>query len=497
MTETIMKIFAQFEKKSATWFLVAISFAFFLFRLPSFFEPYWYGDEGIYEVIGFALRHGRLLYQGIWDNKPPMLYLMYALFDGNQSPTRVLSFLFGLVSIWLFFILAKRLFTKEKGAMIATSIYAVLLGIPLLEGNIANAENFMVLPTIAAALLIFLPVTHDRYAQKQTRRELLFFLSAGFLLGISFLFKVVGLFDMAAFTLFAFFIAFKHHTNFFKAVIRVLPICIGFATPLILTALFFFMHHAFPIFLQSTLFSNVGYVNYGNQFVIPQGLLIFKALLLGVVALALFLKREKISAPQLFVFLWLGFSIFSALFSQRPYTHYVLVMVASFALLAGFTFAKKSVKIVSGILVVLIVIFIATNFWIYSKSVQYYTNFTTYLTGMKTGDAYQSFFDRIVPRDYEIAEYIKLHAKPNQTLFVWGDSGQLYKLTNMLPPGRYIVAYHITSNQKTMTETKLALEQNPPTFIVLLPNQDALPMSLRNYEERIILGGAIIYERIF
>ena len=27
-------------------------------RIPSLFEPYWYGDEGIYLTIGQAMRHG-------------------------------------------------------------------------------------------------------------------------------------------------------------------------------------------------------------------------------------------------------------------------------------------------------------------------------------------------------------------------------------------------------------------------------------------------------
>src|SRR6266480_619795 len=149
-----MKLIRYLEKQSATWFLVLVSFLFFLLRLPSLFEPYWYGDEGIYQVIGMALRQGRHLYSGIWDNKPPLLYYIYAIFNGNQSSVRFFSLLSGLGAIIIFFFLAKKLFQKQKTVYITTSIFAFLFATPFLEGNIANAENFMLLPILGAALLI-------------------------------------------------------------------------------------------------------------------------------------------------------------------------------------------------------------------------------------------------------------------------------------------------------------------------------------------------------
>src|SRR3990167_9750693 len=72
---------------------------FFLLRLPSLIEPYWYGDEGIYEVLGMAMRNERLLYKDIWDNKPPLLYVMYALFNSDQFLVRFSSLLFGLLAV--------------------------------------------------------------------------------------------------------------------------------------------------------------------------------------------------------------------------------------------------------------------------------------------------------------------------------------------------------------------------------------------------------------
>ena len=174
-------------------FLIISSFIFFLLRLPSLFEPYWYGDEGIYQVIGMAINNGSLLYKDIWDNKPPLLYLLYALFNSDQFAVRLVSLIFGLFSIFVFFFLSKKLFPPSSGGskivyFLTSSIFALLLGLPILEGNIANAENFMLLPILIAALLV---VKAD-YLSSIPKVSLFF---AGILLGLAFLFKIVAIFD--------------------------------------------------------------------------------------------------------------------------------------------------------------------------------------------------------------------------------------------------------------------------------------------------------------
>ena len=153
-----MKILSIIEKSKQFWFLLVVLFSFFLLRLPSLFEPYWYGDEGIYQVLGMGMNQGRILYRDIWDNKPPLLYMLYALFSSDQFTLRAVSLVFGLLSIIVFFFLAKKLFYSQSGgnkiAFFTTSIYSVLFGLPLLEGNIANSENFMLFPILLSGFLI-------------------------------------------------------------------------------------------------------------------------------------------------------------------------------------------------------------------------------------------------------------------------------------------------------------------------------------------------------
>lgn len=110
---------------------------------------------------------------------------------------------------------------------------------------------------------------------------------------------------------------------------------------------------------------------------------------------------------------------------------------------------------------------------------------------------YQEFFDKKTPFDYEIARFIKSNIHKDDTIFVWGNNAQLYQLVGVIPPTKYIVAYHITSYSDGVSSTKASLEKTKPRFIVAMPNQGGIPFPLINYSKKININKAIIYERIF
>ena len=99
-----MKFLSHLKSSKITWVLIGISTLFFILRLPSLIEPYWYGDEGIYQVIAQAINHGHLLYRDIWDNKPPLLYLVYAAANSDQILIRTISLIVGLLTTIAFFL---------------------------------------------------------------------------------------------------------------------------------------------------------------------------------------------------------------------------------------------------------------------------------------------------------------------------------------------------------------------------------------------------------
>lgn len=475
-----MKVLKRLQSSRQFWFLISTTFLFFILRLPSLFEPLWYGDEGIYQVIGNSLNHGKLLYSQIFDNKPPLLYLIYAIFQSDQFAVRLASLAVGAFSVIVFFFLSKHLFKKQNIAYLTTFIFATLFGLPLLEGNIANAENFMLLPIITSAFLL---VSRKR------------FFIPGLLLGIAFLIKIVAVFDLAAFIIFCFVLNFDS----LKKELKLSSLIAGFVLPIFITSLYFIFNGAFAEFAKATFVSNISYVNYNNKIGTLPILLFIKLFVLGIFLLCVFLKRKQINTSSLFVLIWLAFSLFNAFFSQRPYTHYLLVLLPSISLTIGLIFFdKKYQKII--IIIFLITITIAIKgFGIRwsSKSINYYQNFISYVTKNTTTFSYQTFFDRNTPSDYEMARFIKPKLSKNDTIFIWGNNAQVYQLVGVVAPTKYVVAYHITNYKDGSTTTKEGIEKTKPKFIIIMSNSGPFPFPLVNYSKKIDIGNASIYEKFF
>jgi hypothetical protein len=494
-----MRLLQKLEKSRDFWFLLITSFFFFLLRLPSLFEPYWYGDEGIYQVLGMAMNQHRLLYRDIWDNKPPLLYFVYSLFGSDQFWVRLFSLIIGLLTVVAFYFLAKKLFEKEKIIWMSTGLFALLFGLPLLEGNIANAENFMILPIIIAGFLVLKSVD---IKTRNTQYKTLFI--AGLMLSIAFLFKIVAVFDLGALLVFLIFadssFSFKNllkRATLIFEIEKVGSFVLGFVLPIILVAAVFLFNGAISYFIKAILFSNIGYVGYGNKLIIPQGFLILKLIILGLFCGFLYAKRKSLSFPLMFIWLWFAFSLFNAFFSQRPYTHYLLTLLPSFCLLIGFFLLDKKRQRFTLLVLVLTLIIVIKNFWFFARFPAYYGNFVSFLTNQESVSSYEAFFDKNTPIDYKLAAYINLNTGPTDSIFIWGNNAQLYKLTNKLPPGKYAAAYHITSYPDGVPNTKAGILMKKPKLIVIMPNVGTIPFSLSNYREIITINNVLIYERIF
>ncbi len=494
-----MRVLQSLEKSRNFWFLLVASVFFFLLRFPSLFEPYWYGDEGVYQVLGLAMQNGRLLYRDIWDNKPPLLYIIYSALGSDQFAVRLLSLIFGIGSIIVFFYLSKKIFNSSKISIFTTSLFVLLFGLPFLEGNIANAENFMLFPILGSAYLLF-SLKKDNDVKNRAKNIRLTLLS-GLLLGIAFLFKIVAIFDFGAFLFFLLFSDesilehLKNKRYRVYEVQKVISFVVGFLILPIIVSLYFLLNGAFSQYISAIFFSNIGYVVYGNDLVVPQGLLLFKIFLLFLFSYFLFKRRKNINPAVIFVLLWFAFSLFNAFFSQRPYSHYLLVIIPSFCILLGIILEDKKFQKLNIALLFLSLILVFNNFTFYAKVLPYYRNFISFVAGEKSVADYQRFFDRITPVDYELSLFVKSHTKPDDSIFIWGNNAQLYKLADKLPPGKYTVAYHITGIKNGIKETTKDIATRKPKLIIVMPYMKYFPFQLSNYLQKISIDEVSIYER--
>lgn len=457
------------------WILLAVVFCL---RLPSFFEPYWYGDEGIYLTLGQAFRKGLIFYKDIHDNKPPFLYLVAAL-AGNQFWFSFILFLWNFVNVWLLFLLAKVIFKSPRLAFLSSLVFAVL---PVFfEGNIPNGEIFMIMPATWAMYLI----------AKKTNYSL-----AGLLFGIAFLFKVPSLFTFGA--VFCFLLLFEKKDKLINISKNLLIFTLSFIFLPALVGVYYWFHQSFPAYLKACFSQNTSYLSsWGSESggLAERGLVLLAALAL----LYLFCRRWK---PYfLLITLWFLFDLFGALLSGRPYPHYLIQVLPAFSLLLVFlifkSYWKEKIVIILSFLLMVFSLY-HYRFWRYPV-VPYYRNFAEFVLGKKSKQQYFAFFDKKVPDNYLTASWIKTLTEEKDYIYIWGDEPYLYALSQRSPASRYTVAYHVKDFagwQETIKD--IGLKQ--PKLIVMVDGTTDFPALSQIIKQKYVkiteIGKATIYQKL-
>lgn len=483
-----------------------------LLRLPSLLEPYWYGDEGIYLTLGNGIRHGMQLYRDVHDNKPPGIYVLAAI-AGSMFWFRFMLLVWNLASIAVFSYIANKIlpvtkkitpirigsidFPRPTLATLATVLFAML---PMFaEGNIANGEIFMVLPTlIGMAALI-------KLWKEKVDHPLRLTIVAGIAFSLAFLIKVPAIFDAFAAGFFFYLLTRKTAGNPIKQVIqkvvgifKIRPwlFAIAFLIPILLSIGYYASIGVLQPYLNSALLQNVGYLSSWKTGTheaskVGQSGLMNRAIALAVFSVIVLVVSGVITAEILFASIWFAFALFGALLSERPYPHYLIQIIPPAALLlplairqlqqgvrTKFKDIKTVVSLASVGLIVFcfigaLVSFYLIKFWYYPIR-PYYTNYVKFMTKQISKDTYLSYFDKTLPEQYDIAEYIVSTTTPNDRVFLWGDIPTMYALTRRLPPGRFTSAYHI-KDFNGYSETLIAITKEEPRIIVVDQRMDEFP----------------------
>lgn len=446
-------------------YLVILALFFFLLRIPSLFEPYWYGDEGIYLVLGQAIRKGVTLYSRIHDNKPPTLYYLAAMAH-TVFGFRLLLLCFMAPTIYFFHRL-NQIFLSSKAAKFATFIFLILTSIPYIEGNIANAEVFMLLPTILAIYLF----CKKNLSSKNSNLSIKNLIIIGLLLGFAFTIKIPVAIEFVFLCLWLFIDNLDSFKKVFSKIFYLFIFSLSFLLPILLWSIYFYFKGAIKPFLVASLFQNFGYLSSwstGTQksSVSSGGVITRLLVLLGVWLIIFILKnRGVISKKFSFILFWFSATIFGSLLSGRPYPHYLIQTLPPLILLIIeiFDFKNKKNQFFSlfSIFIFALIIY-KFNFSFYSVS-NYYSNF--YSLSRKSSSDYRNYFGFEVNNIYKISDFIKSNTNPNDKIFVWGDQPSIYALSERLAATKYIVAYHVVDfggYQITMDKIK----SNLPKFII-------------------------------
>ena len=464
-------------KKWKSWIeknegLILILLLVIVLRIPSLFEPYWYGDEGIYLVLGQGLRKGLVFYRDIHDNKPPLLYFLAAI-AGNVFYFRLMLMICFGAAVAVFFKLMQVLFPKNGKAWYLSTLSMIWLT-TITEGNIANAEIFIVLPAVAGMLLAYNEVKKQKKEQKFHR-----WAGVGLLFSSAFMLKVPAAFDFLAVLTWLMFFEKEKIKQMLKSFVdkRVWVLGLGFIAPIGLSLAYYSLKGAGERFLRSALMQNIGYLaswstgDHSNSgFSTQSGILIRAGLLaISLVVFWFLSKKVKLSSGAKLVVVWFLMGLFGALLSERPYPHYLIqIAVPGSILFSYFLYGRRKIMklVVLGVVLITGFYYYQIRFWHY-PIVPYYKNFIDYSLGNKTLEDYRAYFDWRVNQVYRLGEYLRLKTQVDDRVFIWGDEPTVYALADRLPVGRYTVAYHVMDFDG-FEETIEAFDKHRPKVVLVM-----------------------------
>ncbi len=430
-------------------------------------------DEGEYAYIAQMMLKGVPPYISAYSMKLPGIYAIYALilycFGQTHSAIHLGLIIVNAATILVLFLLVKRLI-GPLAAVAAAAAYAVTsLGQHVL-GLSANAEHFVILPAMAAFLIL---------TAIPERRRLLVVFIASLLLGLAFIIKQHGIFFVlfgAAYLLYG--DLHSRPIRWKMSLLNQLVFLTGASIPYALTCLLLWHAGVFENFWFWTFTYAHKYAtivplsrvlhNFSRRFtpVVASVIIIWLFAVLGLLTV-LFTRRLRVHAPFI-----LGFFVFSFLaicpgFYFRE--HYFLFLLPAVAILAGLGvsgFNKLLARRIPGPLRAIIntLIFLI----LFGFSLFHQREFLLFNT--PTAVCRQIYGGNPFPESLPIAEYIRQNSSPDDLIAVIGSEPQIYFYANRRSATTYIYTYPLLEPQplalKMQQEMIHQIETAKPLFLI-------------------------------
>ncbi|MBI2326895.1 glycosyltransferase family 39 protein [Candidatus Curtissbacteria bacterium] len=439
-----------------------ILFLIFIFRLPSLFEPFWYGDEGIFAAVANNLNQGGVLYRDSWDNKPPMIYLTYAaifkFFGVSMFWLRLAAAIVVLTTAAVIYEIGQKMLSKKR-ALLATFTFGFLTSLRLIEGNLALTEILMILPITLAILMAIL---------RKFDYVSLFF--AGFLFAVASLYKQVGALETGALGIYIFLIS-KNFGQFFT---KGLVLTAGFAVPFLAFIAYFAPKNLVGEYIFAAYTYYRIYFGESPKYTFLINLLKFLPIMAAVAWGAYQKARKKVQLLNLLL-LWAAFSALGSFFSGRTYGHYLIQTIPAISLILAsinlkFKF-KKNVLIFGLFFLAPLLILTKVLFFDFLTSgplnqFGYWGNFLAYSLGKKGLDNYNDYFDKNVNSIMALADFFATRGDVQPTAYIWGDYPWLYAISDLKNPVRYVTSFHVFGVGGGRSEVAKALTLRPPKYII-------------------------------
>ena len=188
-------------------------------------------DDQLFGYFGWRIAHGAVLYQDVWDNKPPGIYwtnaLGFLLGGDHYAGVIVLCVLAVVASLTCFFLIANSVFSRGAAA-VGTILAAFYFTHGFFQGGTNRTETFLMAFELAAVALYFRGFARDRWWK---------WYLAGICAGCAFLYKQVGLAAWGTMGLHTIILVLVRDLRWQTGLKRCLLLAGGMLTPVVAAAL--------------------------------------------------------------------------------------------------------------------------------------------------------------------------------------------------------------------------------------------------------------------
>lgn len=434
-----------------------------LTRMCVFVFAFYSGDEATYSALASKILSGVWPYAGATDHKPigiEMTYaLVYALVGRNQIVFVRILFLSTVAATGLMLTAVGRKFFEEKEARLAGLLYvlASAWGSP---GDVqaANTELFLNLPLCLGALLM------SPLSLGSAPRENLRLLGVGVLTGIATIYKYQSALAGCAWAITVFVIG----GSFWIRTRRLAFLAIGFIAIAALYLGVFYISGNWDAFVFWGWSFNFQYMSTLSGDLIAWNAFQY-TLWTAFLWLPLLLCLKKPNRELTILSLpWLISMLAATAAGGRFFPHYYLMALPPMCLLAAGSAGKieswrRKSSLVLG--VAFTVAFIAFSWLWYEVKPNMQRYYDTY---------------------YEVGSWIKTHSTPNDRIFVWGNSPEIYYFSDRVMGTRFPFCNYHTGKiwgsplyddinatgteafivPRAWTDLMEDLNKNPPLYIV-------------------------------
>ncbi len=482
-TWTVMMV-QEKEQKNLLRGVLLICLIAVLLRAPYVTVPFFNVDEALIAVMADTILDGGVLYRDVWEHQTPVAYYIYALVfficgKNNMTAIHLFGILWIILSALMIGRLADEAFGRVKHLGLLAGLFYVIYISSFESWDVlaVNTEMLLVLPVTAAAVCLF-------RGEKTARGA--FFACAGALCGLGAMTKQTAGLVLPAmlFHLMLTPAICKRNVPWNERIKRSLLAAGGFTLVIAGFAAYFWRQGALEDFFYLTVIHPYQYSSAMDphyfkwrlkiktlEIVLPHFLLWSMAglscayMLCRTITDCLSGHKQSSGAWETqagcFLILWLSAALAGVAMSGRFFGHYYIQAFPVLALMAAYGVLRLPALLLRerfAAPVVKRLIWVAVLVGMLIPVIQYQTQYIMRFIVQR--DNPQVTHDMVEASFRPVADYVRTHTRPEDTVFVWGFCPQIYVLADRNPASRFIFCNFLTGS---MTESALDFEPQAET----------------------------------